>query len=688
MSEDEKNINNDNSINKINNNTTSKRHKRKQLIQEEEFEIHSIENDNELTSKNHVDINNNLNLNNNNTYNSNQNLSLSYLQAEKENLLASLRKDMKYNEDQRNYIEILKNAINNNELQNGNTLNKDINNNTQENRQVKLLKDEIEKLKFQLNEYKSKNLETKYRDLLLDYEKIQEHSNENILQNEELKKLNEDLEKETNNLKNKNNSLLKELKKTKLQLEDISIKYNLTMSYKDEVGRQKVTINELKDQLSKYQSNTGEKSILIQNSGANDKKIEILENEIENLKEQLSINASEKIEIGKTYNELFSEFSKLKNEYDLLNKNYIKKNDEYNKIQNLNINFQKEVDELKNNSNSKAQIKNDYENNIINLNKQIESLNADIEKLNNKISENEIENTKLNEINNELLDKYKLKISDQEKIALEMENTKKQYDLLSKKFNDTIVQYQTKINAMNELFLNNNNNSHLNELQIQLEKCLKEKNKLISIINEILIENKDLSETYQKHLKLLQKNNIKINSESLKEFITDCSNDLVLLQNKNNEYDSVNEELAKIKNERKQIEIYSDKLNNDKQYVLTILLRLCKIFTNSSIFKLVNEIMNNKNLTIDEKEDINKKVLIEIKKCGEYFKELKNKNLEIEFSKRRSDFNYMRDDNNTNNYKSCLYEKYDYKILNNDKSISEENNIDGKFEDINIKDIK
>ena len=41
-----------------------------------------------------------------------------------------------------------------------------------------------------------------------------------------------------------------------------------------------------------------------------------------------------------------------------------------------------------------------------------------------------------------------------------------------------------------------------------------------------------------------------------------------------------------------------------------------------------------------------------------------------------------------NNYKSCLYEKYDYKILNNDKSISEENNIDGKFEDINIKDIK
>ena len=675
MSEDEKNISDDNSSN---NYTKSKKYKRKQL-KEEEFKAHSLERDNNFISQNPGDTNNNPNLTN-----SNQNLS----QDENENLFSSLREDMKFNKDQRNYIQILENEISNNESQNESVLNKDINNNIQENEKIKLLTDEVEKLKIQLNKYKSKNLETKYHNLLLDYEKIQEQKNENILQNEELKRIKEDLEKETNNLKNKNSILLKELKKTKMQLEDICIKYNLTMSYKDEVDRQKMTINELKEQLNKYQTNIGERDFLSDNISTNDNKIEILENEIENLKERLSINTKEKIEIEKTYNELFIEYTKLKSDYEQLNKNYIKKNDKYNKIQNLNLNIQKEITELKNYSNPNEQIKNDYVDTIISLEKQIDSLNENIERFNTKISDNEIENNKLNEINNDLLDKNKLKICNVEKITLETNNTKKQYDLLSKKFNDTVVQYQTKINAMNELFLNNNNSSHINELQMKLEKCVKEKNQLISLINEFIIENKDLSETYQKHLKLLQKGNIKINSESLKEFIIDCANELILLENKNNEYNLLSEELAKIDNERKQIEIYNENLNNDKQYVLNILLKITKIFTNSCIFKLINEIMNNKNLNIDEKEKINKKVSIEIKKCGEYLKELKTKNAEVEHSKRRSDLKYKRDDNNTKNFKSHLNKKHGNKILNKDKSKIEETNIEGKLEDTNIKESK
>jgi hypothetical protein len=76
----------------------------------------------------------------------------------------------------------------------------------EENRSQKIPLDELnyiieenKNLKIELNEYKDKNLEIKYRELLLDYEKIQLQSNENIEHNEKLIKNNEILEKEANN---------------------------------------------------------------------------------------------------------------------------------------------------------------------------------------------------------------------------------------------------------------------------------------------------------------------------------------------------------------------------------------------------------------------------------------------------------------------------------------------------------
>ena len=89
--------------------------------------------------------------------------------------------------------------------------------------EINRLLDENNALKIELNKYKSDNLELKYRELLLDYQNIQIQNNNLIEQNEFLKNQNDEIEKESINYKNKYNLILKEQKKTKNLLEEISL---------------------------------------------------------------------------------------------------------------------------------------------------------------------------------------------------------------------------------------------------------------------------------------------------------------------------------------------------------------------------------------------------------------------------------------------------------------------------------
>jgi hypothetical protein len=104
-----------------------------------------------------------------------------------------------------------------------------INENNLETNLNQLLK-ENNLIKLELEEYKNKNLECKYRELLIDYQKIETQNNNLIEQNETLKNQNEEISKELNNYKNKYNIILKEQKKTKNLLEEITIKYNSNIS--------------------------------------------------------------------------------------------------------------------------------------------------------------------------------------------------------------------------------------------------------------------------------------------------------------------------------------------------------------------------------------------------------------------------------------------------------------------------
>ena len=105
--------------------------------------------------------------------------------------------------------------------------------------EINILIEENNKLKLELNDNNYNNLKIKYRELLLDYQKIQAQNNKLIEQNEFLKNENDEIQKESSKYKNKYNLIIKEQKKTKNLLEDISNKYNSNISFQEQLEKQK-----------------------------------------------------------------------------------------------------------------------------------------------------------------------------------------------------------------------------------------------------------------------------------------------------------------------------------------------------------------------------------------------------------------------------------------------------------------
>ena len=697
----------------------------------DDIEIFNIESNNQeeiITDNNKIIDNNRNNLkdnNENNNYNnlnsSENNLNFDYLKAVNENENLYQASGIDIDQDENNYDNIIK---------------KD------ENNKMKKLEEENEKLKSEINNFKSKNVEAKYRELLLEYDTIQLQSNTNILQNEELKKKNEELEKESINYKNKYNSILKEQKKTKLLLEDLSIKYNMNISFKDELEKQKKLIDELKTENEeiKKEVETKEKKLVEEKNVLNNKILSLEEElknkekenkeinnnthndtlkhkkEIESLKDQLKKEQNEKKELNEKNKEINNKLDSLNKEYSLLKSNFeemensLKKLKEENcQILEKNEKFEKNLKNLEKDNNKNLEViaqkekemelmKQNYDEEVNKLKKEIEDYNKDINKLKLKVEEQNKDNAKLTSINKELEEKMKNNKNGEE-IIKERDNYKLSYEKLNSKYNQNISKFQSQINNMNELFLNNINNENysliINDLKNEIKKLSEEKNLLLSQIEEILLENQELSIDYQNNLSKLKKNLILndvqdnddinginleevLNPNSLSDYLNKCTDELIKINNENynlknelnnivlkaninnkesNEYKIINEKLKKtienysfeldkkknvlnkMNTEKNQIGLHSKKIENDRQYLMTILSRICKLFSNSNITNLLNDIINN-NLSINQREKINKEILKEIKNFENYVKDLKDSRMRM---------NYIKKNNNINN---------------------------------------
>ena len=636
--------------------------------------------------------------------------------------------------------------------------------------EINILMEENNKLKSELKEIKNNNLEIKYRELLLDYQKMQTQTNELIEQNELLKNEKEEINKEASNYKNKYNLIMKEQKKTKMLLEDISLKYNTNISFQDELQKQKIKISnliseneELKNKIEENQTIKLKENLSLLENNLKQKEKEnnelkgILDNkkndiekylkDIKSLKEEnlkLNFQISEESEKNKI---LSNQFESLNNNYNLLKEHNIKieniekKIMEENllnleKIKNLeesNENHIREINDIKTKKEEEKKIYNEqlknneknYEinnkalNEEINKNKkELEILNLEVGNLKIKLEQKNNENNNLISINKEI--NSKLNELEKDKINKNEENEKLQLEKeeITKKLN-------TEINKINEDYINivEKNNNNIKELNNKIKDLIKEKNILFTQLQELLMEAESISLDYQKNLNKLKSvkflnSEIDIQNEkvfsiegitepkNIGDFLSKCVEEIINLKNENyvlknnindldlkinlkkeqiidyqkenynlkkflgnysSEFDHKNKLLYQMQTKNNESENLFKKENNDKKFLLSILLRILKLYPNSKIVNLLNDAFNEDlNIKfISDKESLYNIILKEIQIFENYIIELKDKKTKFgNVKQKKSINNNIIINNNTNNIGSI-------NSINNIKNIAE-----------------
>ena len=428
----------------------------------------------------------------------------------------------------------------------------------------------IDKLQFEKKTLSDEfcNLQQKYDELINELDKSQ---NDYKLLNINFDKL----KKEYNILLNEKNMQEKELQNhmeikyaKDLELNDIENKFNEDMSH---IQNENLKLNE---QLKNAKM-----------------KINELNDNIINLKE-----------INELTNKQLRE--KIENEQLILKENLNYKNaiDELN-IQNEqnNINIQKEINSYKQLTKTYNTIKSEN----INLQKQIDLSSQEKTKLidaNNKILEerknfnekyqiiiNKLQNIKNIDINARTFDEFLQKISD-EIILLSNEKEKLIEDIkmLNMKCFNMAQENENIIKENLEL------NSILTKIKNEYDNQTKEKDDLTNLLDKCKMMNYQLQKTLDDY------------STELNTKINDLNN------------------LTYDKNE---IENNYIKLSNDKQVLLTILLKITKLFSLSNIYELIKDLFNKGKIN-NNANDINEKLVEELQRCQDYINMLKENDLE------------------------------------------------------------
>ena len=435
----------------------------------------------------------------------------------------------------------------------------------------------IDRLKFE-----KKVLEDEFANLQEKYENILIEHNESINQNELL----------TTNferVKTEYNILLEEKNKQDIELENnINIKY-IKEKEIDDMER-KFDEDFTKVQKENLELNKSLKNYLDKINDLNDKIYQLKEiNEITNkqlrekieneqilLKENMNYKSSIE-DLSTKYNENVNQLENQINNYNDLNKNYITIKTQYNDLQKL----------LKNSSEEKSK--------LLETNKKIsedtknfeEQYKANLVRM-EKICKKKFISQSLNDF---------LKESTEEIIKLEQEKNK---------LNDTIKQLNLKCF---ETAQENQNN---------IEENKKLKNMLSNMTNNY---NKDLTE---KENILKEIENYKLMNYQLQKTIDDYGVEL-------------NKKISDLNNisyTRSEIENKNIKLTNDKEFLLTILLRVTKLFSHSNIYELVNDVFNNSKFNdkdLEYQNHMNQKLLQELQRCEDYVNMLKENDLEANY---------------------------------------------------------
>ena len=428
----------------------------------------------------------------------------------------------------------------------------------------------IDKLQFEKKTLSDEfcNLQQKYDELINELDKSQ---NDYKLLNINFDKL----KKEYNILLNEKNMQEKELQNhmeikyaKDLELNDIENKFNEDMSH---IQNENLKLNE---QLKNAKM-----------------KINELNDNIINLKE-----------INELTNKQLRE--KIENEQLILKENLNYKNaiDELN-IQNEqnNINIQKEI-------NSYKQLTKTYN--------TIKSENIDLQK---QIDLSSQEKTKLIDANNKILEERK-NFNEKYQIIINKLQKIKNIDINARTFDEFLQKISDEI-----ILLSNEKEKLIEDIKMLNMKCfnmaqeneniIKENLELNSILTKIKNEYDNQTKEKDDLTNLLDK--CKMMNYQLQKTLDDYSTELNTKIN----------DLNNLTYDKNEIENNYIKLSNDKQVLLTILLKITKLFSLSNIYELIKDLFNKGKIN-NNANDINEKLVEELQRCQDYINMLKENDLE------------------------------------------------------------
>ena len=428
----------------------------------------------------------------------------------------------------------------------------------------------IDKLQFEKKTLSDEfcNLQQKYDELINELDKSQ---NDYKLLNINFDKL----KKEYNILLNEKNMQEKELQNhmeikyaKDLELNDIENKFNEDMSH---IQNENLKLNE---QLKNAKI-----------------KINELNDNIINLKE-----------INELTNKQLRE--KIENEQLILKENLNYKNaiDELN-IQNEqnNINIQKEI-------NSYKQLTKTYN--------TIKSENIDLQK---QIDLSSQEKTKLIDANNKILEERK-NFNEKYQIIINKLQNIKNIDINARTFDEFLQKISDEI-----ILLSNEKEKLIEDIKMLNMKCfnmaqeneniIKENLELNSILTKIKNEYDNQTKEKDDLTNLLDK--CKMMNYQLQKTLDDYSTELNTKIN----------DLNNLTYDKNEIENNYIKLSNDKQVLLTILLKITKLFSLSNIYELIKDLFNKGKIN-NNANDINEKLVEELQRCQDYINMLKENDLE------------------------------------------------------------
>ena len=185
---------------------------------------------------------------------------------------------------------------------------------------------------------------------------------------------------------------------------------------------------------------------------------------------------------------------------------------------------------------------------------------------------------------------------------------------------------------------------HLASLEI--EKLNEELNKAREEISTIHMKYHDVEKEKQNHKKLKDDINKKYNDVSIEiTRLSQDNNDLLIeidnyksivsqlkatCDNYSQELNSKNTMLNNVTYELNCMEDKNIKITNDKNYLETILLRVCKMFPNSNLYRKVHDILDSF-VSIEEKDKLNQELLVELKRAEDYLRITKENSLEANY---------------------------------------------------------